>query len=153
MVHGIPTMHEARRPPLTTGGRMLVVSAAAASVAIGLLVVIAVFQLALALGAPWGAAAWGGQHAGVLPRRLRIASAVAGLVIYPLVIVLVLDAVGWISVGWLNGVGSLPMWILAGLLGLGALANFASRSPRERIWGPVALVTAICCALLALNAF
>ena len=129
---------------------MLVVSSAAASVAVALLAVVAAFQLALALGAPWGAAAWGGQNPGVLPTRLRVASGVAGLVIYPLLIVLVLSAAGWVSIGWLDGVGSLPMWILAGLLGLGSLANFASRSPRERIWGPVALVTAICCAILAL---
>jgi hypothetical protein len=124
----------------------------AAVIAVALLTVVAAFQLALAGGAPWGAAAWGGQHPGVLPRGFRIASGVAGIVIYPLLIVLVSDAVGWLSISWLDGLGSLPMWLLAGLLGLGSLANFASRSPRERIWGPVALVTALCCVILAVNA-
>ena len=123
---------------------------AAAIVAVALLAVVAAVLLALALGAPWGAAAWGGQNPGVLPTRLRVASGVAGLVIYPLLIVLVLSAAGWVSIGWLDDLGSLPMWILTALLGLGALANFASRSPRERIWGPVAGAAAICCAILAL---
>ena len=122
----------------------------ASILALVLLAVIVAFQLALALGAPWGAAAWGGQHPGVLPTRLRIASAVVALAVYPLIILLVLSAAGWVQVDWLEGLGGLPMWVLAGLLGLGALANFASRSPRERMWGPVALTVALCCVILAL---
>ena len=121
----------------------------AAIVAVVLLMVIVVFQIALALGAPWGFAAWGGQHPGALPTRLRIASGVAALVIYPLIILVVLASAGLIEAAWLPGDGKIVMWSLAGLLALGALANFASRSPRERIWGPVALAVAICCAIIA----
>ncbi len=40
---------------------------------------LAAFQLALALGAPWGAAAWGGQTTGVLPGGLRAASAASAV--------------------------------------------------------------------------
>ena len=123
----------------------------AAIVAVILLGVIVVFQAALALGAPWGAAAWGGQNPGVLPTRLRIASAVVAVVVYPLVIVLVLASAGIISDEWLLVDASVIMWVLAGLLAVGALANFASRSPRERIWGPVALAIAVCCAIIALG--
>jgi hypothetical protein len=123
----------------------------AAVFALVLLGLIVAFQLALALGAPWGSAAWGGQHPGVLPTRLRIASAVAALVVYPLIALLVVSAAGWVDVSWLDGLGSWPMWILAGFLALGALANFASRSPRERIWGPVALAISACCVVLAIG--
>ena len=121
----------------------------AAIIAVVLLGVIVAFQLALALGAPLGYAAWGGQHPGVLPMRLRIASGVAGLVIYPLIILTVLASADLMGADWLPWEGRVVMWILAGLLALGALANFASRSPRERIWGPVALATAACCAIIA----
>ena len=38
------------------------------------------FQIALAAGAPWGAAAWGGANPGVLPRGLRVSSAGSALV-------------------------------------------------------------------------
>lgn len=121
----------------------------AAIVAVVLLGVIVVFQLALALGAPLGYAAWGGQHPAVLPMRLRIASGAAALVIYPLIILVVLASAGMIDADWLPGDGTVVMWVLAGVLALGALANFASRSPRERVWGPVALAVAACCAIIA----
>src|SRR5688572_15618845 len=66
----------------------------AAVVAACLLGVIAVFQLALAVGMPARQMAWGGQYEGKLPVGLRIASAVAGLVLYPLAIFLILEAGG-----------------------------------------------------------
>jgi hypothetical protein len=43
------------------------------------------------------------------------------------------------------------MWALTGFFALGAVANFASRSPIERIWGPVALGIAVCCGIVALG--
>ena len=123
----------------------------AAILAVTLLGVITAFQLALAFGAPWGAAAWGGQSPGVLPTRLRIASGVVALVVYPLVIALVLASAGMIDDGWLPVDGTLIMWALAGLLGVGALMNFASRSRPERSWGAVALTIALCCVIIALG--
>jgi hypothetical protein len=123
----------------------------AAIVAVALLAVIVAFQAALALGAPWGFAAWGGRHPGVLPGRLRIASGVAAVVVYPLIILVVLASAGLIDAEWLPVDRRVAMWVLTGLLALGALANFASRSPRERFWGPVALAIAVCCAVIALG--
>lgn len=125
----------------------------AALIAVGLLLVIVIFQIALALGAPLGDMAWGGRNPGVLPMRLRIASGVVALVIYPLIALVVLGAAGVIEAEWLPRAVRAPlMWGLTGFLGLGALANFASRSPTERVWGPVALGIAICCAIIALDA-
>ncbi len=118
-------------------------------VAAALLGVVMAFQLALALGAPWGAAAWGGQSPGVLPTPMRIASAAAGLIAYPLLIAVVLAASGLIDDGWLPVDGTIVMWVLAALLGVGAIMNFVSRSPPERLWGPVALATAMSCAIVA----
>jgi hypothetical protein len=123
----------------------------AAILAVVLLVAITAFQLALAFGAPWGAAAWGGQNPGVLPTRLRIASGVVAVVVYPLVIALVLAAAGLIGDGWLPVDGTLIMWALAGLLGVGAVMNFVSRSRPERSWGAVALTIALCCLIIALG--
>ena len=123
----------------------------AAILAVVLLVAITAFQLALAFGAPWGAAAWGGQSPGVLPTRLRIASGVVAVLVYPLTIALVLASAGVIDDGWLPVDGTLIMWVLAGLLGVGALMNFASRSRPERSWGAVALTIALCCVIIALG--
>lgn len=120
----------------------------AAWVAVGLIFVITVFQLALALGVPAGAAAWGGRYPGVLPGRLRVASAFVAIFFYPAVAFGILGSAGVFDDPSLNAVG---MWILTGLFALSALANFTSRSKVERIWGPVALVIAVCCAIIALG--
>ena len=120
----------------------------AAIAAVTLLSIVDIFQIALALGAPLGKAAWGGRHEGVLPRTLRIASGVAGLVVYPLIIVAVLD-VGFFDGELLPVNGASVMWMLAALFAVGALANLVSRSPMERWWAPVSLAIAGCCAFVA----
>ncbi len=126
--------------------------ALAALVAVLVLIVLIGFQLALALGAPFGDMSWGGQHPGVLPRRFRIVSAAAGLVVYPLIVAVILASAGLIEATWLPVTGPAAMWALAGFFLLGALANGISRSRRERIWAPVSLVVSLCCVVIALGA-
>lgn len=119
----------------------------AAVVAAVLLGVVTAFQLALALGAPWGAAAWGGSYPGVLPGRLRLASGFVAVFFYPPITLLILDSGGVLDIGW--NVGRLWLWVLAGVFALSALANVASRSKVERLWAPVSLAIAVCCAIIA----
>ena len=121
----------------------------AATIAVGLLVVVAVFQLALALGAPLGKAAWGGAHEGVLPTRLRVVSAFVGLVVYPMIIAVILSASDLIGADLVPGSGGVTMWVLASLFLIGAIANGVSRSRAERFWAPVSLGIAICCSVVA----
>ncbi|MEX1280438.1 MAG: hypothetical protein AB1Z57_07005 [Acidimicrobiia bacterium] len=121
----------------------------AAVVALVLVVVLVGFQLALALGVPWGAAAWGGAHAGVLPTGLRVASGVAGVVVYPAIGWLLAVAGGLVDPGWEAPVWAL--WVLVGFFGLGAVVNAISRSRPERIWAPVSLLLAITSAVIALG--
>jgi len=122
----------------------------AAFIAVALLALVGAFQVALAFGAPWGEAAWGGRNPGVLPGRIRVASAIAAL-LYPLLALVVLASAGVVEASWRPGTGRVPMWILTGFFALGAVANFASRSPKERWWGPVSLAIAICCGLIAVG--
>jgi hypothetical protein len=121
----------------------------AAVIATALLLIVTVFQLSLALGAPFGRAAWGGQHQGVLPRRLRIASGVAGVLVYPLIILIVLSSAGVIGEDLVPGDSRSVQWFLTGLFTLGGVANLISRSSRERYWGPLSIGIAICCAVVA----
>jgi hypothetical protein len=115
--------------------------------AIGLAIV-AAFQVALALGVPWGRAAYGGTSE-TLPPELRVASTVAAIV-WLLAAAVILGRAGyWGSPRW-AAIFRRGTWLVAGLLGLGALVNFASSSPWERFgWGPLALLLAIGCVVLA----
>ncbi len=103
---------------------------------------IAVFQLALALGAPLGRAAWGGANA-VLPVRLRRASAVA-VVVWLLAAVVILGRAGLVAVPLPREALTLGAWALVVVSVLGAIVNVASSSPWERFgWGPLAAVLAL----------
>lgn len=100
-------------------------------VATGLLVVAAGFQASLAVGAPWGTAAYGGGHPGVLPTSLRGTSA-AAVVVYS-------------GLAYIVGSGRLaPAVQRRGYAGLsvvftvGAVMNAISPSMVEKvIWSPV----------------
>lgn len=124
--------------------------AVTAIVAATLLGVIALFQLALAAGAPWGAASWGGRHPGKLPAGYRIGSAIAGLFFYPAVAWILLDAAGVLGDDTSSG-GWAGLWVLTGLFALSTVINLISPSKVERIWAPVALVLTVCCAILAIG--
>ncbi len=93
---------------------------------------VSAFQVALASGAPWGAAAWGGAHSGVLPDRLRLASGVSAL--------------AFVGVAAIAARHPRPgrcgrRWALLGMgvyLGFGVVLNAISPSLIERaIWVPL----------------
>jgi hypothetical protein len=112
---------------------------------------LATFQAALAAGAPWGHAAWGGEEAH-LSAAQRGASAVAA-VVYVAATLIVLGRAGiWrahpnaIVFRW-------GTWLLAVVMLLGAVPNFASQNRWENvIFGPLALVLAGLCGLVARHA-
>ena len=123
------------------------------AVAVALLALGAAFQLGLAMGAPWGAAAYGGRAVsddGSLPGVYRLGSGVAALVL--------LSGV-WVVLALVSGVGRGPvsaavlhavLWGLAALFALNTLGNVRGRHPVER-WGAgsVTAVLAVLCALMA----
>jgi hypothetical protein len=123
---------------------------AAIAAAIGFIAIVA-FQAALALGAPLGRAAWRGAHV-QLPIKLRIASAFA-VAFWGLASLIVMGRAGLQVVPLPSAFLRWGTWILVGLLPLGALMNFASRSPWERfLWGPVALILSALCLMVARGA-
>ena len=98
------------------------------------------FQLALALGAPWGRAAYGGA----IERptgRMRGSSAVAS-VVWAVVALVVLRRGGHAVPQVVPG-RAVPvvMWIAIGLLAVGVVLNTITPSKLERIiWAPASLV-------------
>lgn len=105
-------------------------------ITLALLAGIGTFQLALVAGAPWGAAAWGGQATGVLPPSLRVASTVSVLVYVGLAAIVTTDRLRPIVRRRLLTGASL-------IMGLGTVMNLATPSPVERLWTPVAAALAV----------
>jgi hypothetical protein len=122
----------------------------AGAVAAGGFVLVAGFQGALALGAPWGKAAWGGAHER-LPKSLRIASVFAAVLwLVAALVVLSRGGYDWSPVPF--SVARWATWVLFGTLLLGTLLNLASRSRPERlIQTPIAAVLSILTLLVALG--
>lgn len=96
---------------------------------IGIYIGFALFQLALALGQPWGFLAYGGRHKTTLPNNLRWASVVA-IVVF---LVGMYAILGFIEIIPDGGWETIFLWILTGFLGLNTLGNLASESKHERM--------------------
>ncbi len=111
------------------------------------LALLAVFQLALALGAPMGRFAWGGQHR-VLPRRLRIGSAVS-IALYALFAIVAWDRVGAIDLAP-DVFSQVAMWVIFAYSVVGIVMNAISRSRAERFtMVPVTIVLAVLSFVIA----
>ncbi|WP_254455950.1 hypothetical protein [Paeniglutamicibacter quisquiliarum] len=121
-----------------------------AVVFVAVLALLAIFQLALACGAPWGRFAWGGQHPGILPTGYRIASAFS-ILVYGFIAVLALHRAGILDM-FPEGLSRVGSWVVFGYLALGVVMNAISRSRPERyVMTPVALVLAVLALLIALS--
>lgn len=111
------------------------------------LAALAVFQLALALGAPLGRLAWGGGHER-LPTRLRIGSAVS-IVLYAVFAAILLDRAGVVDV-IPDGASRIAAWVITGYFVLGIPLNAISRSRSERfVMTPVVTILAVLSAIVA----
>lgn len=108
-----------------------------------------IFQIALALGAPWGAYAMGGAVPGRFPTRMRVA-AVGQAVLLALLVAIVLSSAGLIAVPVLEDLPSL-IWLVVAFSALSVVLNALSRSAGERrIWVPVATVMLVSSLVVAL---
>lgn len=121
----------------------------AAYIFLFVIALLALFQIALAAGAPWGRFAWGGAQA-KLPVALRIGSVVS-LLIYSACAAIVADRAGLVDVMG-DDVSSVGAWVVAGFLSLGVVMNAISRSKPERFaMTPVALVLAASAYVVAMG--
>ncbi|ADC52334.1 hypothetical protein BpOF4_21694 (plasmid) [Alkalihalophilus pseudofirmus OF4] len=93
-------------------------------------VFVAVFQVLLSLGYPLGEFAMGGYYK-VLPKKLRIVSAVNALILLFMGFIFlqhtkVLNGLGFLSTNIL-------VWVITIFLGLNTIANLLSRSKKEKL--------------------
>ncbi|WP_159792173.1 hypothetical protein [Puerhibacterium puerhi] len=123
-----------------------------AMAACGLLLLGVAFQLALAAGAPWGAAAYGGRAAqpdGRLPGRYRAASLAAAVVLVGAGVLILLRG-GVLGSAADSAALTVACWVLAAFFAVNTVGNLAGTHPVER-WGMGALTACltVLCVLLA----
>lgn len=121
----------------------------AAIVYLALTVVSVGFQLALALGKPWGELAMGGRYPGRLPPLLRVMAVVQG-VILSLLALIVLSKAGLVlpeATADSPNVAFIPVVVM----GFSAWLNINTRSVRERkLWAPITVAMLVCALVVAL---
>jgi hypothetical protein len=109
------------------------------------------FQVALALGAPWGSYAMGGAFPGRFPPRMRVAALVQAALLAG-TLTIVLARANLVLQTWSAAAG----WLIWGVVAVALVAvilNFMTPSAGERrIWVPVALVMLLCSLVVALAA-
>lgn len=111
---------------------------------------VVVFQLALALGAPWGRFAMGGAFPGRFPPPMRVAAVVQAVLI-GLIAVAVLATAGLFLPGFAVAFPWL-IWVAVVVSAIAVVLNAISRSAGERrIWVPVASVLLVSSLVVALS--
>ena len=109
---------------------------------------VAAFQIALALGAPWGAYAMGGAFPGRYPPAMRVAALVQALLI-ALMAAVVLSRAGVAFPAWSRASRRL-VWVIVAFGAVGLVLNLVTPSAGERlVWAPVALLLLVFSVLVA----
>ncbi len=108
------------------------------------------FQIALALGAPWGELTMGGRIKGKLPPLMRMAAFVQSLVIVFLNVIVLAKA--QVAFQTLYGFSRTAIWFVFGFFILGSVMNLATPSKKERmLWAPVNITMVILSLIVALG--
>jgi hypothetical protein len=113
-------------------------------------VIIALFQLALALGAPWGDFTLGGRYPGKLPPRIRMAALVQIGILF--LFAALVASRGGVAFEGLSGAARIGVWFVAAFFVLGTVMNLSSPSKKERIvMGPANIIALVCAVAVALG--
>ncbi|MEY4994146.1 MAG: hypothetical protein RIS82_1268 [Actinomycetota bacterium] len=112
-------------------------------------VFVALFQLALALGAPMGEYAFGGQNHGKLPAGFRVASS-ASVLVNLAIAGHFLAQTGFINTLLPAELNTLANWGLVAFAAVGLLLNTITRSKAEKkMWAPVTALILVLSVIVA----
>lgn len=113
---------------------------------------VALFQLALALGVPWGTFAYGGRAVGedgTLPSTYRFASAATAVVLV-LFAVVILTRGGVIGTSGDSTFVTVMSWVVVAFMALNTPANLMGKHWIEKyVFGGITAVLVVLCAIVA----
>lgn len=112
-------------------------------------VIVTLFQLALAFGAPLGKFANGGKFPGSLPKNMRFLPFIQIAILWFFVYIVSIESN--IISNQPSALGSIGIWFVVAFFFLGAILNLSTPSKPERmVWGPVNVITFIAVLLIAI---
>jgi hypothetical protein len=115
-----------------------------------LTLIVILFQIALALGAPWGNYAMGGKYPSKFPISMRII-AVFQAVVLAFLGIIVLSRSDLAVYQWYEFSHS-GIWFVVAFSVISSIMNLTTRSKGERaIWAPVAITMVITSLIVALG--
>ena len=113
-------------------------------------IILIIFHLALAVGAPWGRLTMGGFYEGVLPKKLRVAAVAQALLIVVTIIIVLAKANLWFNS--LQSLASIGIWLVVALFAISSVLNLITSSAWERhTGGPASVCMLICSLIIALS--
>lgn len=121
-----------------------------ANIYITLTIIIATFQLALALGAPLGEYTMGGKFPGKLPIKMRIAALIQIIII--LLFVFMVIAKAGIAFEQYQRIGRIGIWFIVAFFVFGSIMNLSSPSRKEKlVMGPANIIALISTLIVAIS--
>jgi len=115
-----------------------------------LILIVILFQLALACGVPWGTFAMGGAFSGTYPPMMRLAT--LGQVIFLALAALVVLTKADLLVSTWNELAGMTIWLVVLLVAVSTVLNLISKSKWERrIWVPVTLLLLLTSIIVAVG--
>lgn len=111
--------------------------------------IVMLFQLALALGVPWGSYAMGGKYPGKFPPFMRRAALFQILILAALAVIVLSKAE--MAYPTLYSFSGIAIWFVVGFSALATILNLITKSVWERrIWAPVSILMLISSMIVAL---
>jgi hypothetical protein len=112
--------------------------------------IVALFQLALALGAPWGEYTMGGRYPGKLPPKMRTTAFIQIIIIFVFACIVLIKS--GLIFSQFYFIGRIAIWFVVAFFVLGSVLNLLTPSKGERmIWGPVNILLLATSIYVALN--
>jgi hypothetical protein len=122
----------------------------AARAFVGVTAAVVLFQLALALGAPWGNLAMGGAFPGVYPPAMRVAAGLQAVLLAGFAVVVLARA--GVAFPRLSHPSRWLAWIVVAFMAVSVILNLITPSGAERLlWAPLTIVLLLASLRVALG--